>query len=167
MDHRPKPALFRDPEPPRCNPAKALACMPAIPSESRCRHPDQDLQGQNVDGQRGLHSLTSSPSARINRHRPVASGTQFRFSGLIKGLITLKWLGTRLGDDALFAGFGAGWGRDSGSGPGRGGLDFGGGNDIAWVIAWLRAFGLVLLWATPLRGVDLCLSRRGRGLVLG
>ncbi len=118
MDHRPKPALFRDPEPPRCNPAKALACMPAIPSESRCRHPDQDLQGQNVDGQRGLHSLTSSPSARINRHRPVASGTQFRFSGLIKGLITLKWLGTRLGDDALFAGFGAGWGRDSGSGTG-------------------------------------------------
>jgi hypothetical protein len=42
-------------------------------------------------------------------------------------------------------------------------LDFGGGNDVAW----LRAFGLALLGAKPFSGVDLWLSRRGRGLVSG
>jgi hypothetical protein len=42
-------------------------------------------------------------------------------------------------------------------------LDFGDGNDVAW----LRAFGLALLGAKPFSGVDLWLRRRGRGLVLG
>ena len=43
---------------------------------------------------------------------------------------------------------------------GRGGLGFGGGNGIAWLLSR----GLVLLSAEPLRGVDLCLDWRGRGL---
>ena len=47
---------------------------------------------------------------------------------------------------------------------GRGGLGFGGGNGIAWVIAWFRTLGLVLLFAAPLSGVDLCVGGRGRGL---
>ena len=54
-------------------------------------------------------------------------------------------------------------------------MGFGGGNCIAWVIAcfrawvmaWLRALGLVLLFAAPQRGVDLWLDGRGRGLRLG
>jgi hypothetical protein len=66
-------------------------------------------------GEKGSRSELVAFSAK-SKMLPVASGTQFPFAGLIKGLITLEWFRSRLGDGALFAGFGAGWGGDSGSG---------------------------------------------------
>ena len=46
---------------------------------------------------------------------PVAPGTRFSFSGLMKGLATGGWLRSRLENDWPLAGFGAGSGVGSGS----------------------------------------------------
>jgi hypothetical protein len=93
---------------------------------------------------------------------------RFRASGLIKGLSGLVWFRSRLGTDEPLAVFGAGSAIGSGTCSGwvdlrRGGLGFRGGNGIAR----LYTCGLVLLFAEPLSGVDICFDGRGRGLRRG
>ena len=73
-------------------------------------------------------------------------------AGLVAVKVLVKWPRGRVGP-ALGAGSGSG--TRLRAGLGRGGLGFGGG------IAWLFTCGLVLLFAKPLSGVDICVRRAG------
>ena len=93
--------------------------------------------------------------------QPVAAGTRFGFSGLMKGLARLGWFRSRLGDDVSFAGLAAGSGVGSGLGDlGRGG--------VGCVAATGSPGSSPTGWCCCLRRhlevVDLCLDGRGRGL---
>jgi hypothetical protein len=59
-------------------------------------------------------------SRRASKVRPVAAGTRFRASGLIKGLRGLVWFRSRLGNDEPLADFGAGSAVGSGTCSGWG-----------------------------------------------
>jgi hypothetical protein len=84
----------------------------------------------------------------------------------MKGLATLGWGRSRLGDDVSLASSGAGSGVGSGAGSGWGtwGGEWGfrAGNGVLWLLS----HRLVLLFTEPLRLVDLCLDGRGSGQAL-
>ena len=85
---------------------------------------------------------------RRRRRGPVAAGTQFRLTGSMRGLATLGWFRSRLGDDGSFGSLGAGSGAGSGWGTwgaaGRVGMP-------ATGVPSLPTYRLVLLFAAPLR----------------
>jgi hypothetical protein len=86
------------------------------------------------------------------QHQNAAGGggSPVPLLGVDKGIDYARVVADKVGRRCVHCRLRGGWGGDSGSGPARAGRDFGGGNDIAW----LRAFRLTLLGATPLRGTE-------------
>jgi hypothetical protein len=76
------------------------------------RFPDSDPGKRFAADKDSLREFPLSTMA--SKMPPVAPGTPLIFSGLMKGLATGDWLGSRLENDWPFAGLGTGPGVGSG-----------------------------------------------------